>query len=298
MLLTLVTLYFPTDGERAKSMTQTQAPNVPVSISDPFTKSLWRLLAKLWYPVLTRLTRNSPVTFLNYGYSGKCNSAILPELKEEDEPDRICIQLYDHVARNVEMKGRKVLEVSCGHGGGASYLARYFEPDSVHGVDRNPHAIRLCKQRHKVSGLTFSCGNAMALNFARDTFDAVVNVEASHCYPDLSQFFREVTRVLRPGGYFLYADFRQSNPDHGVVQRQVEASSLDLVSQENISQDVLRGMKLNSERNLELIRTLVPMPLRRPARSFAGVKGSGIYRALESGETTYFFYVLRRPREL
>ena len=101
----------------------------------------------------------------------------------------------------------------------------------MHGIDRNPHAIRLCKQRHKVPGLTFSCGNAMSLQFAKNTFDAVVNVEASHCYPDLPHFFQEVLRVLRPGGYFLYADFRRSDPDHARLHRQVEQSDLQVIRQ-------------------------------------------------------------------
>jgi ubiquinone/menaquinone biosynthesis C-methylase UbiE len=262
---------------------------------DRVVKSLWRLLAKLWYPVLTRLTRHSSISFLNYGYSSDGSAAALPTLRLEDEADRICIQLYDHVARSAGLNGRKVLEVSCGHGGGASYLARYLGPSAVHAIDRNPHAIRLCKRRHKVPGLTFSCGNAMSLNFAKNTFDAVVNVEASHCYPDLPHFLREVLRVLRPGGYFLYADFRQTDPDHAALHRQVIQSDLEFISQENISRDVVRGMQLNSDRNLQLIRRLVPFPLRKAAMSFAGLKGSSIYQALQSGKTIYFLYVLRKP---
>jgi ubiquinone/menaquinone biosynthesis C-methylase UbiE len=274
----------------------------PISIeqhprfTDRVIVRLWQFLAQLWYPVLTRLSlRHDPISFLNYGYaSGEATSASL-HLEDIDEIDRVCIQLYDHLTHGIALGGRKILEVSCGHGGGASYLARYLKPDSVHGIDRNPHAIRLCKQRHKVPGLTFSCGNAMSLKFARDSFDTVVNVEASHCYPDLSRFFREVGRVLRPGGYFLYADFRQTDPDHALLHRQVQASQLEYIRQENISSDVVRAMALNNDRYLQTIRRLVPRPLRKAAMSFAGLKGSGIYRALESGKSVYFFYVLRKP---
>jgi SAM-dependent methyltransferase len=42
-----------------------------------------------------------------------------------------------------------------------------------------------------------------------ESFDAVINVEASHCYPSLPRFLAEVARVLRPGGHFLYADVRR-----------------------------------------------------------------------------------------
>ena len=261
----------------------------------PLVKSLWRLLAKVWYPVLTRMTRHLTISFLNYGYSGDQSRGPILELKHEDETDRACIQLYDHVTGSIGLGGLKVLEVSCGHGGGASYLARYRKPKSLHAIDRNPQAIRLCKKRHKVPGLTFSCGNAMSLKFPSGTFDAVVNIEASHCYPDLPDFFREVLRVLRPGGYFLYADFRDSNSDHATLQRQVRECDLEFVSQENISRQVVRGMQLNNARNLQLIERLVPAPLRKAARSFVGSEGSGIYQALESGSTVYFAYVLRKP---
>jgi hypothetical protein len=36
----------------------------------------------------------------------------------------------------------------------------------------------------------------------------VINVEASHCYPDFPGFPGRGGRVLKPGGHFLYADFR------------------------------------------------------------------------------------------
>jgi len=38
----------------------------------------------------------------------------------------------------------------------------------------------------------------------RDGIGAVINVEASHCYPNFSRFLAEVARVLRPGGIVAY----------------------------------------------------------------------------------------------
>ena len=40
-------------------------------------------------------------------------------LAESEEPDRYFIQLYHRVATQVDLTGKRVLEVSCGHGGGA-----------------------------------------------------------------------------------------------------------------------------------------------------------------------------------
>ena len=205
-------------------------------------KSLWDLLWKGWYPILTRLTRNVRVTFLNYGYADAGTSG--PELAEADEPDRVCIQLYHRVAGAVDLRGLTVLEVSCGHGGGASYVARYLKPASVHGVDRNAAAVDQCKARHRADGLTFSTGDAQALKLPDDHFDAVINVEASHCYPDVPGFLREMRRVLRPGGHFLYADFRHVGPDLTHWKAQLAASGMDLVRCDDISPHVVRGMEL------------------------------------------------------
>jgi SAM-dependent methyltransferase len=251
------------------------------------------ILWKIWYPVLTRMTRNSPVVFLNYGYA-EANAADEPVLQERDEADRACIGLYHHVATAIDLRGLDVLEVSCGHGGGASYVARYLRPKSMRGVDRNAKAIEFCRRQHKVEGLTFSCGNALALDFADGTFDVVINVEASHCYPDVPRFLGEVRRVLRPGGHFLYVDFRDVVPDRANWHKQIEESGLEVISCEDISANVVLGMQRNHEKYMWLIQRLVPRPLRWLAMQFAGVKGSVIYKGLESGQTVYLFYHLRK----
>jgi ubiquinone/menaquinone biosynthesis C-methylase UbiE len=54
--------------------------------------------------------------------------------------------------------------------------------------------------------MDFVHGDAQSLPFADESFDVVINIEASHGYPDFPRFLAEVARVLRPGGRFLYAD--------------------------------------------------------------------------------------------
>jgi ubiquinone/menaquinone biosynthesis C-methylase UbiE len=278
-------------GSMASPSGQAWRGHLMAKISRELANLLWRL----WYPVLTRLSMGSQVNFLNYGYAYDGSERSRPLLKEQEESDRACIQLYHRVVSDVDLRGLDVLEISCGHGGGAAYVGGYMKPRSMHAVDRNARAIELCKLRHQVDGVTFSCGDACALKFHDSTFDAVINIEASHCYSDVPRFLAEVRRVLRPGGHFLYADFRQSNPHKAVVDRQLEASGLEVVTSKDISANVVRGMQLNTDKYLELIRHLIPTILRRPAMNFAGVKGSAIYRALESGETVYICYHLRKP---
>ena len=87
-------------------------------------KGIWRF----WYPLLTRRLAGDEVLFLNYAFETEPRMGIA--LRAEDEADRGCIQLYHAVASPVDLRGKRVLEVSCGHGGGAAYLARTFGPAS------------------------------------------------------------------------------------------------------------------------------------------------------------------------
>lgn len=66
-------------------------------------------------------------------------------LEASDEPDRFCIQLYHPTATQADLSGKRVLEVGCGHGGGASYLARTLHPASYTGLDVNATGITFCR---------------------------------------------------------------------------------------------------------------------------------------------------------
>lgn len=250
-------------------------------------KSLWRL----WYPFLTRRLRGEDVLFLNYAYE-EAPPLNLP-LAPEDEPNRACIQLYHHVATQVSWRGKEILEVSCGHGGGASYLTRTLQPRRYIALDLNPAGVAFCRRRHPLDGLEFVPGDAGNLPFPDNTFDVVLNVEASHCYPDFPRFLVEVARVLRPGGHFLYADFRFAD---GLTQwdRALADGPMETVSSRNINAAVLRGMDYNSPRSLDLIARKLPRFLHGLGRDFAGIHGSRIYQALVKGEVTYRSYCLRK----
>jgi ubiquinone/menaquinone biosynthesis C-methylase UbiE len=209
-------------------------------------------------------------------------------LDESDERNRYSIQLYHQTATQVDLTGKKVLEVSCGHGGGASYLVRTLRPASYTGLDFNAEGIAFCQKRHQLPGVDFVHGDAENLPFPDESFDAVLNVEASHAYPQFSRFLTEVARVLRPGGHFLYVDFRghQEIPEWEAA---LAAAPMRKLSERIINPEVLRGMEQNSKRYLELINRL-PVFLRSFGRLFAGVPGTLIYRELERGRNSYRMY--------
>jgi hypothetical protein len=57
---------------------------------------------------------------MNYGYT-PLGSAPALQLEIPDEPDRMCIQLYQDAAGAVVLRDRDLLEVGSGRGGGASW---------------------------------------------------------------------------------------------------------------------------------------------------------------------------------
>lgn len=160
------------------------------------------------YELLAGKVSSRDWSFMNYGFAPVGDRPTDLELEPTDEPDRLNIQLYRHVLGDTDLAGLDVLEVGSGRGGGASYLSRCLEPRSVTGVDFSQQAVRLSTRDRRGPGLTFVRGNATALPFPDGTFDVVINIESSHCYGSMAGFLGEVTRVLRPGGHFHWADFR------------------------------------------------------------------------------------------
>ena len=71
-----------------------------------------------WYPFVTRRLDADDVVFLNFGYEEDPPMGL--PLAASDEPNRFCVQLYYRTATQADSTGKQVLEISCGHGGGAS----------------------------------------------------------------------------------------------------------------------------------------------------------------------------------
>src|SRR3989442_1237030 len=180
---------------------------------------------------------------MNYGYIPAPDARALA-LDASDEADRYCIQLYDFVAGACDLAGKHVLEVGSGRGGGASFVKRYRRPASLTGVDFSAMAVEFCRHRYHIDGLSFREGHAEALPFEDESVDAIVNVESSHCYGSIAGFFREVRRVLKPGGCFLYADLRASE-DLEEWRGQLLQSGLCLVAETDITSNVLAALDLD-----------------------------------------------------
>lgn len=243
-------------------------------LNEQFTQGVQKFI----YRYATGRLESDDVRFLNYGYEE--DPVMDVQLAASDEPDRYSIQLYHSTAAQADLNGKRVLEVGCGHGGGASYLVRTAHPASYTGLDLNPVGIDFCRRRHDLPGLEFRQGDAEDLPFADQSFDAVINIESSHLYPRFPVFLTEVARVLRPGGYFLYADARSSQEVAGWKVALANAP-LRMVSERPINAEVRRGMEKHLDRWQYVIDRATPALLRGLVRRFAPARRA--YEDLRSG---------------
>jgi ubiquinone/menaquinone biosynthesis C-methylase UbiE len=99
--------------------------------------------------------------------------------------------------------GTRVLEVGCGTGGNACYLAEKYGCTVV-GIDIAEQMVRQATRKAEERGLadrvSFRVGDAYHLGFPDATFDAVVTVFVS-LFLDPTKAFPEFLRVLKDGGY-------------------------------------------------------------------------------------------------
>ena len=256
-----------------------------------------RPVIRRWYDLMSRIDRHDTMIFMNYGWADLETSNPSIPLEAGDERDRYCIQLYEQVAGAVDLRDRDVLEIGCGRGGGASWVMRRFGPRTMTGLDLSPVGVEYCRRRHCMPGLSFVTGDAEAMGFEPESFDAVLNIESSHCYGSMERFLAGVFRVLRPGGHFLYTDYH-SPEKLEQVRLLTGASGFETISEEDISSNVVRALELDDERKSVLIDRLVPGILRGLFREFAGMQGTSTFNgALRSGEKIYSRFVLRAPGE-
>src|SRR6202012_1334813 len=126
-----------------------------MAVSDRLTQ----LFAKRFYPFFTRRFADQ-VRLINLGYEEAPPMGL--SLPQSDEPSRFMIQLYHRTAAQVDLTGRRGLEVSCGHGGGASHVVRTLSPASYTGLDLNRAGIDFCRAAYDLPGLSFVHGDAQS----------------------------------------------------------------------------------------------------------------------------------------
>jgi ubiquinone/menaquinone biosynthesis C-methylase UbiE len=104
-------------------------------------------------------------------------------------------------------KSDTILDVGCGGGRTISKLAAMASSGKVHGIDYSEDSVTAAHRNNTrwidIGRVSIREGSVSQLAFADNTFDLVTAIETHLFWPDLPSDFREIHRVLRPGGTLL-----------------------------------------------------------------------------------------------
>lgn len=117
----------------------------------------------------------------------------------------------DRVVAGLDLAGKRILDVGCGSGGISLHLVARHDAGHVTGFDVEAPVIEAAKARAVGRGLSgradFIHGAPGPLTFAEASFDVVFSKDALLHVPDKDALFREIFRVLKPGGVFAASNW-------------------------------------------------------------------------------------------
>lgn len=252
------------------------------------------LMFRAWYWYVNNKDKNAEILFMNYGYS---NAEMPVDFDPKDEHNKYSAQLYHLLASATDLKGKHIAEIGCGRGGGLSYVFNTFSPASALGIDLDKRATDFCNKHYTHEALSFQQGDAQNLISLKDnSYDVVFNVESSHRYPDMKGFLDEVKRILRPGGYFLYTDFRY-DWEMPELNQQLAATGMHIIKNVMITDHVVKALEADDHRKRKLVKKLVPVFIHKTALNFAGAIGSKTYKQFVNHEYEYYHLVMQKKVE-
>lgn len=195
--------YETQEDRTVSSIPTTKSENEKILSSRDLQADLPRQTRTKDYASLTRQYYNLTTDFYEYGW---CQSFHFCRFGAR-ETFAAAIARHEHyLAHAIHIRPKmRVLDVGCGVGGPAREIAK-FTGAYVTGITINEYQVQRATRYAEQDGLSGNCrfvvGDFMHLPFEEGTFDAVYAIEATVHAPSLEDVYRQIYRVLRPGGVF------------------------------------------------------------------------------------------------
>ncbi|XP_047492053.1 phosphomethylethanolamine N-methyltransferase-like [Penaeus chinensis] len=173
----------------------------------------------------------------------------------------------DFCARLNLRPGMRVLDVGCGTGGSAFYMARHYGVH-VHGVDLSTNMIHIAIERQGKleeplkKRLQFEISDILTVDYEQETYDVIYSRDSIFHIPEKQKLFQHIYRWLRPGGVLFLTDFcsgpaipskeflayvdgakRYSLAGKDFYVRELESAGFTDVASEDLNEDFMKTSK-------------------------------------------------------
>ncbi len=173
-----------------------------------------------------------------------------------NNPARSMVQRFYEAPLLLRMAGRidgqRALEIGCGRGVGVEIILKQFGADHVVAIDIDPDMVARAKKRLAAmsrSRVDILVGDVTAIEAMDASFDAVFDFGVLHHVPIWRDAIREIHRVLRPGGVFVFEEVSKQALDRWVYRVLFDHPTQDRFSTEDFvaaleREDIIVGERL------------------------------------------------------
>lgn len=256
-----------------------------------------RPIAKDLYALIYGNPAVRAVRFMNYGYWPLPEGFIHdPAWAAEAAQAALYHLVLSEGAALLTHPPQRLLEVSCGRGGGTMYAQALLPKTQLTVLDAEPDAVLAAREIADPARTRVLAGLGGALPFSPGSFDMVISVEAMMNL-GREAFMAECFRVLRPGGVVSVCGY-QNGPAEELqahLMRDAEAAGLIFHTCRDITPAILAACRADQKRREGALRRAPRIGLSY-MRNFAAVPGTPNYRLYAEGKRCYFVALFTRPQ--